>query len=457
MNNNAKSGTPSPRPTRERIVSPSRLAAFEILRRVDEEESYATVLLAELDDSLRADDRALCYEIVLGVLRWRLWLDALIEHFSGRKQAKLDPAILWALRIGLYQLRFLSRIPHSAVVNEAVNLAYLYRLRSAAGFINAVLRRATREMEYDPSAFVADPVERISIATSHPRWLVERWVRQFGIDEAEAFAAANNQAAPVAFRIGYRQRPEHVLGELEHAGASLVPSTVVEGAWRIEGAGRALRAMAQSGRIYVQDESSQLVARLLEAEPGERVLDACAAPGSKTTLIAQLTDDKAFILAGDIHEHRLQLVRQAARRQGLTGINCVAFDAEGAMPIRPASFERVLVDVPCSGTGTLRRNPEIRWRITSSSITAVSGKQQRILENAARMVKPGGRLVYSTCSVENEENEEVIARFLASASGFSLISPAIPPELVSTEGYVRIWPHRKGSDGFFAAVLARKD
>lgn len=440
-----------------RVVSPARREAFNILRRVEEEGAFSTVLLASVDDEMRAEDRALAYELVLGVLRWQLFLDALIEHYSSRRAESLDAPVRRALRLGLYQLRFLSRIPQSAVVNESVNLAHLARLRSAAPFINAVLRRATREPEYDPAVNVAEPLERLAIETSHPHWLIERWVDAFGMEETAAFARANNEAPPTAFRVvAGRVGEGEVLDELRAAGGVLHESRVAPDAWRIEGDGARLRELVRAGKIYLQDEASQLVAHVLDARAGERVLDVCAAPGSKTTHIATRTQDLSLIVAGDLYEHRLRTVSESGARQGIKNLSVVAHDAETAVPFSENSFDRVLVDAPCTGTGTLRRNPEIRWRITDRDVANLAARQERILAHAAHMLKPGGRLIYSTCSVEREENEEVTARFLAREKEFEQVLLTQPAKLQSEGGYLRVWPHREGADGFFIAAFERK-
>jgi 16S rRNA (cytosine967-C5)-methyltransferase len=438
-------------------VSPARLAAFNILGRVEEDGAYASVLLAGADDELRAEDRSLCHELVLGVLRRQLWLDCVIEHYAGRRVESLDAPVRRALRLGLYQLRFLSRIPASAIVNESVNLAYLSRLRSAAPFINAVLRRAAREPEYDPAAEVTDKIERLAVETSHPAWLIKRWVNAFGQTETEGFARANNEAAPVAFRVVTgRATEEEVLEALRAAGGQLQRSRIAPDAWRIEGAGAPLRAFALAGKVYIQDEASQLVAHVLDAQGGERVLDVCAAPGSKTTHIAARTPGISLIVAGDVYEHRLRTVLVAGARHGIKTLHVVAHDAEAALPFAEGSFNRVLVDAPCTGTGTLRRNPEIRWRITAEDILELSRRQQRILSNAARMLGRGGRLVYSTCSVEREENEDVVSRFLYENSDFIQSPLGAVSSLRDSGSAARIWPHKDGADGFYITCLERR-
>jgi 16S rRNA (cytosine967-C5)-methyltransferase len=460
------------RGSKKSVVSAARRAAFEVLRRVEDEGAFAAVLLASATAELRAEDRALCYELVLGCLRRQLWLDKLIEHYATRDARRLDAPVRRALRLGLYQLRFLTRIPQSAAVNESVNLAHEARLRSAANFINAVLRRATREPEYDPATEATNELERLSIATSHPAWLIERWVDFFGAGEVESFARANNETPPVAFRVNpLAAKPEGVWERLRGAGVEAQPSRIAPHAWRIEGAGGVggsggggasvssqLRALVSEGAIYLQDEASQLVAHVLGARAGERVLDVCAAPGSKTTQIAALSNDGALVVAGDLYARRLRTLGESAARQGLENVQLIAYDAEKwPLPFAAGAFERVLVDAPCTGTGTLRHNPEIRWRITQADVAELAARQRRILAHAAQTVCVGGRLVYSTCSVEPEENEEVVAAFLETHPDFRLIQTDVPEHLLTKEGAARTWPQRDGTDGFFVAAFKSSD
>ena len=438
-------------------VSPARLAAFEILLRV-EGGAYVAVLLASREEELKPQDRALCHELVMGVLRRQLWLDRLVEHYANRKVAELDVAVRVVLRMGLYQLRFLSRVPASAVVNESVNLVHFARLRSAGGLVNAVLRRATREPEVDPAASIPDPIERVAVATSHPPWLIERWTRAFGAEETDAFARANNEPPPIAFRVVNTRVPEaDVCERLRESGAELVPSKIVNGAWRLTGAGSLLAALAAEGEVYIQDEASQLVATMLDVRPGQRVLDLCAAPGSKTTQIADRALDSAMIVAADLHRHRLRTIVSTAKLHGLRSIHCLRLDGLQSLPLREKSFDRVLVDAPCSGTGTLRRNPEIRWRISAADIGDLSGRQKQLLFQAAPTVKPGGRLIYSTCSVEPDENEDVVQTFLENNETFRLGQLPLDSSLLTSAGAAaRTWPHREGTDGFFICALERK-
>lgn len=421
-----------------------------------EEGAYASVLLNSRAGELSLPDRALCHELVMGVLRWRLWLDRLAEFYSGRNVSTLDLGVRVILRLGLYQLRFLTRVPDSAVVNDSVNLVKIARLRSASGLVNAVLRRATRETKVDPSNGIEDPIERMAVETSHPVWLINRWIRAFGSSEAEAFAKANNQPAPVAFRIVRTRADEgSVLSELRSAGGVVEPSRIAKDAWRINGATSALSSLAASGSIYIQDEASQLVAQVVGAKRGDMVLDLCAAPGSKTTQIADSTEGLATVMAGDIHEHRLRTLASAVKVQGLRNVRVVALDGQQSLPLIDEACDRVLVDAPCSGTGTLRRNPEIRWRILPEDIRLLAERQKLLLQNASRAVKPGGRLVYSTCSVEIEENEDVRNWFIENNKGFTPSELNIESSVAGSMGVARTWPHKDGTDGFFVAAFRR--
>ena len=448
-------------------LSPARISAFQILKRVADERAYASSLLATLDENMRSDDRRLCHELVLGVLRRQLWLDRALEHFAGRRMESIDLPVRLALRLGLYQLRFLSRIPPSAAVNDSVNLVRAAGLKSAGSFANAVLRRATREPHYDPAASISDHVEKLAIESSHPVWLIERWARAFGFTEAAALAEANNDAAPVAFRLTTKAvvsegRAQRIFDELSAAGVELRPSQIAPASWRVIGHTSALlRSLTSAGLIYFQDEASQLAAHLLDAQPADRVLDLCAAPGSKATHIGALAP-RAIIVAGELYEHRSRLLRELAAIQGNRSIQAVVADATFDLPFADASFDRVLVDAPCSGTGTLRRNPEIRWRLETSDIAELSSKQKRILARAADMVRPGGRLLYSTCSLERDENEDVVEGFLQAHGGFDQLRiapegmPHVTATLANASEAVRTWPHRHDVDGFFMVVFQRR-
>jgi 16S rRNA (cytosine967-C5)-methyltransferase len=440
---------------RSNSVSPARLTAFEILRRV-EDGAYASFLLASKEETLKPADRALAHELVQGVLRRQSFLDHLIQHFSNRSPDSLDQPVRIALRLGLYQLRFLDRIPPSASVNESVNLTRRARLRSAEGFVNAVLRRADRERDYDPLVGLTDPIDRLAMETSHPRWLLERWATAFGFDFSAEFARANNQIPPLAFRVvkGVGHESE-IVQALKASGGTLVRSKVATSAWVLQGNPRKLLELASEGKVYIQDDASQLAAEIVAAEASDRVLDVCAAPGSKTSQVAS-TDQRFEVIAADVNEARLRTVAATIELHRLSNIRCVVMDGLRDFPFKEGSFDTVFVDAPCSGTGTLRRNPEIRWRISAGDIQDLSARQSQILSNAAGLVTNGGRLIYSTCSVEPEENEKVLRTFLDSHAQFEQLEPRISRALLTAEKTVRTWPQVHGSDGFFVGVLKRK-
>ncbi|MFY9610430.1 MAG: 16S rRNA (cytosine(967)-C(5))-methyltransferase RsmB [Blastocatellia bacterium] len=440
-------------------TSPARRVAFEILRRVETDGAYASVLIASLPDTgLSREDRALAHEITLGVLRWQRSLDYFIERYAARPVHRLDVPVVIALRMGLYQLRYLTRVPHSAAVNESVNLVKQSGARSASGFVNAVLRKAARNPGDEAGADIEDPVERTSVEVSHPAWMLRRWAAQLGEAEARSLAISNNEAPRVAFRVNtLLSGMDEALADLNAHGVEARPSVFVPDAFVVELGSADVARAAERGLIYVQDEASQLVSLLLDPRHGERVLDLCAAPGSKSSHIAALTQDKAWIVACDVHIHRLASLAAASKRLGVHSIEVVALDATQTPPFADDApkFDRILIDAPCSGTGTVRRNPEIKWRLTSADIPRLAEVQLSLLARAASLVRSGGRLVYSTCSVEREENEDVIGRFLGAGAPFRVIESNAPVELITPERFVRTFPHRNLSDGFFIATLEK--
>ena len=439
---------------KSKMSSPSRAAAFDILERVETEKAYSSVLLANLDDSLKREDRALCYEIVLGVLRNQILLDTLIDHYSTERVEKLETGVRLALRIGLYQLRFLTRVPPFAVVNDSVNLVHRARLHIASKLANAVLRSYLREPLANLRGLVKNELRRRAIEYSHPFWLFERWSKAFGREEAINILRADNQQAPISFRFTNKSvDKEEVISDLKE---KVKPSEIAPDAWRVKGSNEYLQTLAGEGKIYFQDEASQLLAHALEAKENDAVLDLCAAPGSKTTHIAALQPKLKRLVACDVHEHRLRVVEELANKTGLDNLETRFVDAENELPFKDGEFDRVLVDAPCSGTGTLRRNPEIRYRITAHDILILADKQKRILKNAARVVRGGGRLVYSTCSLEREENEDVVSWFLNEEQEFRIIEASVKDSLLNSDGTARIFPDKYGTDGFFIAVFEKK-
>lgn len=424
-------------------ISPARVSAFDILLRIETEKAFSSVLLPIYEEKLAANDRALCHELVLGALRRQMYLDKLIEYFAGEK--KLDIAVRIALRLGIYQLLYLDKVPTYSAINESVNLVQRAKKTSAKGFVNAILRRVGEGV---PAFDFADEIEQISIETSHPRWLIEKWEQSFGIDEARELAVANNTVPRVAFRFSPKG------AELETR--DLDRSEFVDGCYVAPSLDPELRSMAEAGEIYVQDEASQMVSRYVaELLPdGSSFIDICAAPGGKTTHVAAI-GSASLIVAGDLHASRIRTLRSTCARQGLDSVNIVQYDAEVSLPFAEDSFDVVFVDAPCSGTGTIRHNPEIRYFLQSDDFSALASKQRSILENASKVVRPGGRLIYSTCSIEREENEEVCTAFEGADSGFRRISPAVPSRFRTQEGFARTFPHRDNIDGFFIAAFER--
>ncbi len=427
-------------------ISPVRAAAFDVLLRIEAEHSFSSVLLPIYEELLSPADSSLCHELTLGSLRRQIYLDRLIDHFTGSK--KLDVAVRTAIRLGLYQLIFLDKIPDYSAINESVGLVQRAKKTSAKGFVNAILRRATREK---PVFEFVDDIDRVSVETSHPRWLIEKWIGEFGIDEANLMASANNEIPKPAFRL---IRPwEEIGGEVKENWSR---SEFADGIYIAPRFDSRLRELEADGQIYFQDEASQIAAQSVSVPENGRVLDVCAAPGGKTGLIAKrLGTDAGLVVAGDLHWSRIDYLRKNCVRQGVEFVNIVQYDATKHLPFADESFDVVFVDAPCSGTGTIRHNPEIRYFLTSRDFPALATKQLSILTNASKLVKRGGSLVYSTCSVELDENESVAQRFLGESHGFTIAVPRVDDRFRTTDGFARTWPHRDNMDGFFIAEFRR--
>ncbi|HUJ33327.1 MAG TPA: 16S rRNA (cytosine(967)-C(5))-methyltransferase RsmB [Candidatus Acidoferrum sp.] len=497
-------------------ISPARRIAFDALRRVEAEGAYASDLLhAELTADISPKDAALATELTLGVLRWRRLLDFLLDRWLKKPVAKLDLPVALALRLGLYQLRFLERIPPRAAVNESVELVKRARKSSAASLVNAILRRLGQDAEgasFKPARLEAElppglsPSDRLAILHSHPTWLVERWLARLGEAPTLALLDANNRAPRLSCTLHDPAHRDEILRVLEKSGLRVEPGALLRNAFAISG-GSPIRTDAfRRGAISVQDEASQIIPLLLDVHAGDRVLDLCAAPGGKTPPLVRAAGDTGLVVAADRHAHRLRAMRAQFERLHLDRIHLLELEAEHPLPFR-AQFDRILVDAPCSGTGTLARHPEIRWRLKPEQLAEFHRLQVAILRSALDALAPGGRLVYSTCSLEPEENEDVIAEVLAaspsggrsfgsdnkpasSSSGASAFSasrsasdreapevsigirrlPAteaaaiLAPHLASavdaaslfdSSGYFRTLPGPQATDGFFAAILEK--
>lgn len=436
----------------------ARELAHRILVRVEVSNGYSNLLLRALPPEMERRERALCTELVLGTLRWRGRLDHALAQCSRRPLQEVDPALLTTLRMGAYQLLYLDRVPDSAAVNESVRLARRSAGRGAAGFVNAVLRALLRQEIRWPGDD-ADPVERLAVQTSHPPWLVQRWLDRLGPQQAEQALLAHNQPAPLVLRVNRRRTdPAALRTRLQAEGVQTEPGVWSDDALQVS-KGNPLGGDAfREGLFYVQGEASILVADLVGAQPGERIADLCAAPGGKATQLAAVVQTRGLLVACDLHPKRLGLVRDNAHRLGLDRMRLVVHDA-GQPAIRPGSLDRALLDAPCSGTGVLRRHPEIRWRNELDDVRRLASLQARLLDAAAPTVRPGGRLVYSVCSLEPEEGLEVVQRFLQRRPDYHIDEPGdVPEALVDRSGglpHLLTHPQRHGLDGFFAAVLQR--
>ncbi|HXO38167.1 MAG TPA: 16S rRNA (cytosine(967)-C(5))-methyltransferase RsmB [Candidatus Acidoferrum sp.] len=438
-------------------VSPARVAAFNILLRVERESAYAVELLhGFLLDELSAVDRNLATEIVMGVLRWRSVLDETIARLSFTPFRKLDFEVLTALRMGVYQKQFLAKVPAHAAVNETVELVKQAKKVSAAGLVNAVMRKV-KSAAYDPHASNLTGVEYLSSALAHPRWLVERWVKELGDVNAKLVCEYDQRIPATILRLSGAEDENMLVQQ----GIQLVPGALMATARVVTSGDLTATQLFRDGQIAIQDEGSQLVAALVGR--GRRILDCCAAPGGKTAAMATRLPE-AKIVATELHPHRATLLRKLAPQ---ANVEVVTADAL-ALPYG-ADFDRVLADVPCSGTGTLGRNPEIKWKLKPEDLLDLQSRQIAILQAAMRYVSPGGRLVYSTCSLEPEENEQVIAACLPANSEFTIVPMRTElqrmqeseelvwnniDDLISGD-FLRTIPGVHPCDGFFVAVLQR--
>jgi len=440
----------------------ARHIAVETLLRVERDQAWADAALSGALDAVALDprDRALATRLVYGTLAWQGLLDWHLGTLANRKVPTLDLALRVILRMGLYQILLLERIPPHAAVDTSVELAKRY-VRPAAGMVNAVLRRALRERDALALPDPADAVRHLSVTTSHPEWLVREWQRHFSPTDLGALLAANNQAAATVLRARPSRR-DHLLAELAGAGVTAQPGRFAPDAVRIDDLGQhALPAIApEYGTL--QSEASQLVAMLLGSEPGLRVLDACAAPGGKATYLADLAGDRGLVIAVERHPLRAAAVRQRAHRLGLRSLVSIAADARTCAEfLQGTTFDRILVDAPCTGLGTLRAHPEARWTRKAGDPARLAELQRAILDGVIPLLGSGGALVYATCTLTEAENEQVVRRTLAKhpeleREDATAFLPASAHGLVDASGALRTLPHRDDLDGFFAVRLRRR-
>ncbi len=451
--------------------APARRAAYEALRAIHTGQRDLPGALAEYRDALPdGRDRALAGEIVIGVLRWRAALDPAIQKLTRRRLDQLDPEVIDILRTSAYQLWKLSRVPPHAVVNDAVELTRAMRRGRAAGLVNAALRALTRTTigallpPRPDNPDRTDPVPYLTTTLSHPRWLVERWLARCGFATTERWLEFNNSHPELTLRVNtLRTTTPALLERFATAGVHAEPARKAPDALVVKSGHPLTTPEFAEGLFIVQDESSQLVAQMTGVKPDERVLDTCSSPGGKTMVMANLASGDARIVAADARHRRIALLRDTLARTGVRA-NIMEFDLLAGVPLN-GRFDCVLLDAPCSGLGTLRRDPDIKWRRTADELPVLAASQLLMLVNASAAVADGGRLVYATCSSEPEENEHVVDRFLRETTGFSLatsdqLATLVPHwDLISRfcdqQGRFRTMPPRDGLEAFFAAVLVK--
>jgi 16S rRNA (cytosine967-C5)-methyltransferase len=456
-------------------ISQARTIAFDVLRRVETQSAFADeVLRAELVSNVRTEDAGLATELTLGVLRWQRLLDFLTDRNLTKVGKSLDVEVRIALRLGIYQLWFLERVPAHAAVHESVELVKRARKRSAVPLVNAVLRKAAEATRLAQSRAAIAPLlpknlpleEELGILDSHPTWIVARWLRILGEEPTRALLEANNRVPAVSFSVLDARRRDDALTSLTTAGCAIEPGLLLRDAWTLHGGNPAASEAVQRGWVAIQDEASQAVAHLLAVEDGNTVLDLCAAPGGKTILLARAAGSQGRVIAADLHAHRVRAMAERFETAGVRNVESVALDGVQPLPFEH-QFDRILVDAPCSGTGTLARHPEIRWRLRGEDLTDLHSRQVRLLKNALANLAPQGRLIYSTCSLEPEENELVVREALGGTQGaFRAVTPRSALErilreglaienLTGADGFFRTCPSVHGTDGFFAAAIER--
>lgn len=436
-----------------------RLIAIRRLARIDRHGAFINLAGRATEGDLSPVDRRLATELVAGVTRWRRWLDFLVDHFYRGDPSHLALEVREVLRLGLYDLLLL-RTPAHAAVHQAVEVARAAGQPRAAGLVNAVLRAADRSRDALPAPRTGDAAEDLAIVHSHPTWLVRRWLARFGTDGTAALLAWNNARPLHALRANtLRATRDEITRDLDARGIAWQPAVYLDTMVRVPRLQPVLEAgLVARGLACVQDESAALVVHALDPRPGETVVDTCAAPGGKSLYAAERMRNEGRLLAFDAHPGRIGLLAGAAARLGITIVETATAElrALAESPNRPTA-DRVLLDAPCTGTGVLAKRADARWRRHPDDLSALAALQRELLDAAALLVRPGGLLVYSTCSMEPEENEAQVEAFLSRHGEFKLESPAglVPPRLIAPEGWMATLPQRDAMDGAFAARLRR--
>lgn len=447
------------------MVDKAREVALKTLYRINNEGAYSNIALDEEisknAQKLNAKDIGLISEIVYGVITWKLTIDEIIKKYSKIRLKKISPWILDILRLSIYQIVFLDKIPKSAAVNEGVNLAKRYGHRSSSGFANAILRKVEKQ-DYEDFKNIKDEKERLSKQYSMPLWIIEELMGEgLELEKIEEICISSNIRPKVSIRINTlktnKEELKHIL-ENENIKATdgiLKDFLVLDKAKNIE----KLESF-KNGLFTVQDEAAGLTSLILDPKKGESILDACSSPGGKTTYIAQLVENEGQIIAFDIHEHRTRLVEQNAKRLGVNIIETKVQDASKFEEKYVNKFDKILLDVPCLGIGVLKRKPDIKWQKKKEDVKEISEIQYKILENCSKYLKPKGELVYSTCSIIKEENEDLIEKFLQKNKEFKLekienIEEDFFKKYLKNEQFLQVYQNKK-TDGFFICKLLKK-
>ena len=402
-------------------------------------------------------EAAFAARLTYGVLQNAALLDFYLGQYCAQPVEKLEPFVRDVLRLGACQILLMDRVPDSAAVSQAVEMVKRHRRQRAAGLVNAVLRKLSANKEQLPVIPAEDPAAYLSLRYSHPRWLTERLMAMLGREEAEAFLAADNQAAPLVIQHNpLRCAWEELVSSLEEAGVDFAPHPWLGGCGTISGGGDLERLPAfQEGCFRVQDTAARLSVLAAEPRAGDKVLDVCAAPGGKSFAAAADMENKGEIVACDIHPHKLELIEKGARRLGISCLTPQLADGRENRPEWNGAFDVVLCDAPCSGLGVIRKKPEIRYK-DPAALSGLPAVQRAILENACRYVRPGGTLLYSTCTILPEENEGVTTDFLAAHPEFEPQPFALHPGWEAPEGHLTLWPQRHGTDGFYICKMRKR-
>lgn len=444
-----------------------REMALKVLYDIDKNEAYSNIALDEMlkearKNSVKMDSRDVGFisEIVYGTISWRLTIDEIIKKYSNIKMKKISPWILNILRMSAYQILFLDKVPKSAAVNEGVALAKRYGHRASSNFVNAILRKVEKK-DYEIFFEIKNDVERISKTTSMPVWIVERLLKQDTVEKVEQICQASNLKPKLYIRVNtLKTNRQLLMKELKEKGIYAEKAELEN--FLLLGEAKNIEELKQfqEGKFTIQDEMAGYISKFLDPQCNEKVLDACSSPGGKTTYMAELMKNQGEITAWDLHEHRIKLVDRATQRLGIDIITTEVKDATIYEEMYNQYFDKVLLDVPCLGIGVLKRKPDIKWKRKEEDIEEITKVQQKILENCSNYLKSGGEMVYSTCSILKEENEEVIYKFIKNNPNFEIKEICNKEEefiqkFVEKDKFIQVFQNPK-TDGFFACKMRKK-